>query len=177
MINNQNRCLKGGKTVMYQNLKKKSEGFTIIEVLIVLARAGLIMRIVFLAVPALQRNSRNTSRRQDISKLLALATEATNNNNGQVPNTAVCLFPEMLVRLNPGQAATAPGAYYCKDGSTSLSWNNSVTTNATTVDTVTMRSGAICDGTTGNATTTGASARSIVALYTLEIGTKQCQAS
>ena len=35
--------------------KRKSEGFTIIEVLVVLAIAGLIMVVVFLAVPALQR--------------------------------------------------------------------------------------------------------------------------
>ena len=46
---------------------KRDEGFTIIEVLIVLAIAGLIMLIVFLAVPALQRNSRNTQRTNDAS--------------------------------------------------------------------------------------------------------------
>ena len=42
--------------------KKRAEGFTIIEVLIVLAIAGLILLVVFLAVPALQRNARNTQR-------------------------------------------------------------------------------------------------------------------
>ncbi|HPW47952.1 MAG TPA: prepilin-type N-terminal cleavage/methylation domain-containing protein, partial [Candidatus Saccharibacteria bacterium] len=36
--------------------KKDQKGFTIIEVLIVLAIAALILLIVFLAVPALQRN-------------------------------------------------------------------------------------------------------------------------
>jgi prepilin-type N-terminal cleavage/methylation domain-containing protein len=35
-------------------------GFTIIEVMIVLAIAGLILLIVFLAVPALEREARNT---------------------------------------------------------------------------------------------------------------------
>jgi prepilin-type N-terminal cleavage/methylation domain-containing protein len=38
------------------SLKNNKKGFTIIEVLIVLAIAGVIMVIVFLAVPALQRN-------------------------------------------------------------------------------------------------------------------------
>jgi prepilin-type N-terminal cleavage/methylation domain-containing protein len=73
---------------MYQNLKKKSEGFTIIEVLIVLAIAGLIMLIVFLAVPALQRNSRNNSRRNDASRVLAAANEWRTNNNNQMPAAA-----------------------------------------------------------------------------------------
>jgi prepilin-type N-terminal cleavage/methylation domain-containing protein len=64
---------------------KRNEGFTIIEVMIVLAIAGLIMLIVFLAVPALQRNSRNTQYKNDAASLLAGATEWSNNNNGTIP--------------------------------------------------------------------------------------------
>lgn len=63
------------------------KGFTIIEVLIVLAIAGLIMIIVFLAVPALQRNSRNTQRTNDASRIVAAINECTNNKNG---NLTVC---------------------------------------------------------------------------------------
>ena len=37
---------------------RKESGFTIVEVMIVLAIAGLILAIVFIAVPALQRNAR-----------------------------------------------------------------------------------------------------------------------
>jgi prepilin-type N-terminal cleavage/methylation domain-containing protein len=69
---------------MTLNLKKKTEGFTIIEVLIVLAIAGLIMLIVFLAVPALQRNARNTQRNHDASLVLAAVNECLNNHNGIV---------------------------------------------------------------------------------------------
>lgn len=68
----------------YQNLKKKTEGFTIIEVLIVLAIAGLIMLIVFLAVPALQRNQRNNARTSDASRVAAAVTECLANRNGVV---------------------------------------------------------------------------------------------
>ena len=64
---------------------RKQEGFTIIEVLIVLAIAGLIMLIVFLAVPALQRNSRNTTKRSDASKVLGAVGELTANNGGVPP--------------------------------------------------------------------------------------------
>lgn len=70
---------------MLQNIKKRNEGFTIIEVLIVLAIAGLIMLIVFLAVPALQRNSRNTRRRDDVGKALAAVNDWVTNNGGKIP--------------------------------------------------------------------------------------------
>ncbi|HTE57548.1 MAG TPA: prepilin-type N-terminal cleavage/methylation domain-containing protein [Verrucomicrobiae bacterium] len=72
---------------MYQKFSKQKEGFTIIEVLIVLAIAGLIMLIVFLAVPALQRNSRNNARNNDASRLASSITECLSNHNG---NKAVC---------------------------------------------------------------------------------------
>lgn len=38
-----------------RTVKNSPRGFTIVEVMIVLAIAGLIMLIVFLAIPALQR--------------------------------------------------------------------------------------------------------------------------
>ena len=63
---------------------RKQEGFTIIEVLIVLAIAGLIMLIVFLAVPALQRNSRNTQRQADGSKVATSISTCMSARNGQV---------------------------------------------------------------------------------------------
>lgn len=65
-------------------LRQKEKGFTIIEVLIVLAIAGLIMVIVFLAVPALQRNARNTSRTNDASRILAAVNECLSNRNGKL---------------------------------------------------------------------------------------------
>lgn len=65
--------------------KTNQKGFTIIEVLIVLAIAAVILLVVFLAVPALQRNNRNTQRRSDISHLGGLINEAVTNNGGTVP--------------------------------------------------------------------------------------------
>lgn len=70
--------------MLNQYKTKREEGFTIIEVLIVLAIAGLIILIVFLAVPALQRNSRNTQRKNDASLLASAVSECLNNKNGQV---------------------------------------------------------------------------------------------
>ena len=71
---------------MLNRLKKSnSKGFTIIEVMIVLAIAGLILLIVFLAVPALQRSSRNTQRKNDSSHLGGLISEWESNNAGTTP--------------------------------------------------------------------------------------------
>jgi len=70
---------------MLNQLRKRTEGFTIIEVMIVLAIAGLILLIVFLAVPALQRNSRNTQRNSDAASVLGVVNEYINNNNGVLP--------------------------------------------------------------------------------------------
>lgn len=70
---------------MLSKVKKNNKGFTIIEVMIVLAIAALILLIVFLAVPALQRNSRNTARKGDVSRISAAVTEFLSNNNGTLP--------------------------------------------------------------------------------------------
>jgi len=67
---------------MLKKLKKSDSGFTIIEVMIVLAIAALILLIVFLAVPALQRNSRNTSRKNDIGRVASALNEWESNHNG-----------------------------------------------------------------------------------------------
>jgi len=65
--------------------KKENKGFTIIEVLIVLAIAGLIMLIVFLAVPALQRNSRNTSIKNDAQLFAGAVGDHRASYNGTTP--------------------------------------------------------------------------------------------
>ena len=48
---------------------KNKKGFTIIEVVLVLAVAGLIFLMVFLALPALQRAQRDAARKQAIANI------------------------------------------------------------------------------------------------------------
>ncbi len=56
-------------------------GFTIIEVVLVLAIAGLIFLMVFVALPALQRSQRDTARRNDMSRVdTALVQWQTNHS-------------------------------------------------------------------------------------------------
>lgn len=61
-------------------------GFTIIEVMIVLVIAAAIILIVFLAVPALQRNSRNNARKSDASRVFSSAQEWRTLNNNTLPH-------------------------------------------------------------------------------------------
>lgn len=62
-------------------------GFTIIEVMIVLAIAAIILLIVFLAVPAAQRNSRNTAKRNEVTRI-AQAYREFRTTNGTNPSTS-----------------------------------------------------------------------------------------
>jgi prepilin-type N-terminal cleavage/methylation domain-containing protein len=98
---------------MKKLLEKREEGFTIIEVLIVLAIAGLIMLIVFLAVPALQRNSRNTQRTNDAARMAAAVNECLNNNNGLVASCNSFTGPQLnnyITIANNQQLTAATGA-------------------------------------------------------------------
>jgi prepilin-type N-terminal cleavage/methylation domain-containing protein len=64
---------------------KKAEGFTIIEVMIVLAIAGLIMVIVFIAVPQLQRNQRDNARQNIANRVESEMETFAGNNQGTYP--------------------------------------------------------------------------------------------
>ena len=64
-------------------MKKTEKGFTIIEVALVLAIGALIFLVVFLAVPALQRNQRNDARKRDISNVVEAVTDYNSNNPTQ----------------------------------------------------------------------------------------------
>ncbi len=57
-------------------------GFTIIEVIIVLAIAGFILLIVLLALPATQRNSRNYTRRHAVDYAASQLLEYKNDTGG-----------------------------------------------------------------------------------------------
>ncbi|MDO4271698.1 MAG: type II secretion system protein [Candidatus Saccharibacteria bacterium] len=61
-------------------MKKSQKGFTIIEVALVLAIGALIFLVVFLAVPALQRNQRNDARKRDVSTVVDAVASFVGNN-------------------------------------------------------------------------------------------------
>lgn len=71
-----------------QNINSK-EGFTIIEVVLVLAIAGLIFLMVFVALPALQRSQRDTARRNDMSRVDTSLVQYQTNNSSAKENLPV----------------------------------------------------------------------------------------
>ena len=67
---------------------KKKKGFTIIEVSLVIAIAGLIFLMVFVALPQLQRQQRDSRRRDDILSFLETVKKYQTNNRGALPEIA-----------------------------------------------------------------------------------------
>ena len=73
----------------HKNLKQRG-GFTIIEVVLVLAIAGLIMIMVFVALPSMQKAQRNTQRKEDMARLVSQIELYMKNNNGKLNDHAKC---------------------------------------------------------------------------------------
>lgn len=106
---------------MAQQKKTKKEkgcgiakrGFTIIEVVLVLAIAGLIFLMVFIALPALQQAQRNTQRENDLSRFLTAITDFQTNNNGQMPFCQGAACPGTVGTLGTNNVAlnTAAGTF------------------------------------------------------------------
>lgn len=71
----------------------KERGFTIIEVVLVLAIAALIFLMVFIALPALQGSQRDTARKEDVSTVASAINSWTSNNRGAATLTDTALRP------------------------------------------------------------------------------------
>ena len=79
-----------------QRNKKSAQGFTIIEVVLVLAIAALIFLMVFIALPALQRGQRDAGRKNDVSIVVsALQTYLSNNRGSFGTGTTVISGPTL----------------------------------------------------------------------------------
>lgn len=65
------------------------KGFTIIEVVLVLAIAGLIFLMVFIAYPALRRSQSDTQRRNDFSRFISQLSQYKANNRSVPQGTDV----------------------------------------------------------------------------------------
>jgi prepilin-type N-terminal cleavage/methylation domain-containing protein len=69
------------------NLLKKEKGFTLIEIVLVLAIASLLLVIVFLAVSGAQKSRRDSQRKNDLSRVAAGLESYASNNTGAYPAT------------------------------------------------------------------------------------------
>ncbi len=68
-------------------LALKKKGFTLIEIVIVLAIAALILVIVFLAVGGAQRSQRDNASKDAASRVIAAYTTYLGDNSNKAPTT------------------------------------------------------------------------------------------
>lgn len=103
--------------------KNKEKGFTIIEVVLVLAIAGLIFLMVFIALPALQRNQRDTQRKNDLSRVQSAIQSYQSNNRNKLPTFGTA-FANSYLRSG-GDTFTDPNGtdYTFDDGTVPSSFN------------------------------------------------------
>ncbi|QQS20355.1 type II secretion system protein [Candidatus Saccharibacteria bacterium] len=130
---------------------RKESGFTIVEVLIVLAIAGLIILVVLLAVPALQRNARNTAIKNDASAVAGGISEYESNNDGIVPNSITAAAGVVTI------SGTGTNTSAKVQGGTVV---NSAGNTTPPLGTISARIGFRCDG--------AASGRAIAVWYSTE---------
>lgn len=148
---------------MKTRLKKLNQGFTIIEVMIVLAIAGLILAIVFIAVPQLQRNARDNQRQNIVTRVKAEIETYASNSQGTYPFAAPNTCPTTGTGGSTGQLedfcrrylSTVDRRNPTTGGDYTLSFAALDTTNPT-ADQILIHRGATCSG--EGATGTGASA-------------------
>ncbi len=153
--------------------KLNNKGFTIVEVLIVLAIAGVILATILLAVPALQRNSRNTQVKQAATALIAGAQEYASANGGAAPASATFSSPTVTwgATTNTQTKTTVAGGITVTI-STGAGTPAAGTTPATSgipttfaANTVYLITGAVCSG------KTAVQGTGTAVVYTVEAGT------
>ena len=154
-----------------QNIKSK-KGFTIIEVVLVLAIAGLIFLMVFIALPALQRSQRDTQRRNDMARVGTAINQFQTNNNGKLP-TANDTSSFKTRYLDAAENFVDPDgeAYtiYILDGTSGHTWDASSAISNGTLPfnhIVYIVHKAVCDG--EKVTSENAKARDYAIVYRLE---------
>ncbi len=159
--------------------KNNKKGFTIIEVVLVLAIAGLIFLMVFIALPALQRSQRNTQRRQDVSRFVSAVTQYKANNKNKLPwNTAgSAIDPNFVSRYigDGDQNADPDGSSYTFTMNKEASDNKAFGGESDSFDKHEVRiyEGVMCSDTEGEMKKAGGKANFAV-FYILEGGSITC---
>lgn len=144
--------------------KNKEQGFTIIEVVLVLAIAALIFLMVFIALPALQRSQRDTQRKNDLSRVQTAVQNYQSNNKNALPafnNT----FINNYLRTSGDTFQDPNGTNY------TFSTAAVSSTFSATSRTIHATTGAVCNG---ESLTTGQGARKVALQMKLEGGGIAC---
>jgi prepilin-type N-terminal cleavage/methylation domain-containing protein len=152
-------------------MKQVKKGFTLIEVILVLAIAALIFLMVLLTLPAVQRAQRDMQRKEDVGKLIAAYTEFVGNNRGTQPgdSTDLCTgadgVNESTCEMNPYVRLTDGVSYTISAGPVANATIQPSQGKATT-DNVAIYKQARCD--VNGTVKRGDSSRQIAAVVELE---------
>ena len=158
---------------MTNKISTNKHGFTIIEVVLVLAIAGLIFLMVFVALPALQRSQRDTQRRNDMSRLATALTNWQTNHQNNLP--AASNANDFLTNYLKQSNTVAQSEFKDPDNtnytllienwSTASGANRTGATNGTTAHQIHIITGATCNG---ESATSSTGANDYAILYRLE---------
>lgn len=146
-----------------KNSLQSDAGFTVIELLLAFATAGLIFLVIFLAVPALIRNGHNDQRKQDVAAILNSVSHYELSHSGTYPNGSAADWTTQLNQFTK-LSHYEPSGVQINSPSPAGASHTSVAD-----DVVAVYAYYVCDPTTGGATSNGAGYRDIVALYTIEV--------
>ena len=151
--------------------KNKEKGFTIIEVVLVLAIAGLIFLMVFIALPALQRNQRDTQRKNDMGRVQTAVQNYQSTNRNTLPPDATLTASSDNANSFISQYLTVGGDSFTDPDGTAYSFKAGAS-NGSFDHIVHFVRGATC-GSDGSSTTP-ASRGKIAFQYKLEGGGTYC---
>lgn len=146
------------------------KGFTIIEVVLVLAIAGLIFLMVFIALPALQRNQRDTQRRTDLSRVQAALQNFQTNNRNRLPTDTEMTSTNATTGFIPRYLTTS-GDTFADPNGTNYSFSVGTVAGTFTQGQIRYTRGAVCNG---ESLTTGQGTSKMAFQYKLEGGGIAC---
>lgn len=106
-------------------------GFTLIEIVIVIAIAALILAAILIFVPQAQVAQRDGQRKSDVAKVLSKLDECEANNSGVACTSAATFTANYLSGINPPGLSSSYGVTY-KAGASSGPGNNAACDTATT---------------------------------------------
>jgi len=146
----------------------KARGFTIVEVLFVLGIGGLILSMIFFAIPAISRWNQNTQRKADVSAILQAVSDYRLQHMGNYPNDTSYpgLSDSLSSRLKIYNITNSPDTSNVtfKTTDRTVSYDNQPS------DKVSVFNNARCPTDNAELTTIFAGSRDIVALYSFDQG-------
>jgi prepilin-type N-terminal cleavage/methylation domain-containing protein len=135
--------------------RRNSGGFTLIEIILVMAIAGLILAMVFVALAGAQRGRRDGERKADLGRLTQQIESYATNHSG--------LYPASMAGPDFGSGGTYTPANFLDPSSQTNYF--SIGSGAPGYLTYALASGTACDG------STSLGGRQYAVRMTLEAGT------